>query len=277
MKRKKRIVSFVLTLLMIATVMPLSTVPSDAADSTSGKYGNGFDVRFSPAEVKSLLSNAKYGADLQRDMMKRPTTSIGAKGTSAPTENTPDLLLEPPAYAATETIISIPIVLKNTSLGTLQFCLTYDETVLQYEYCANMMFNMYDINATKDGLIRAACADQRAVLPGRIAVLYFTVKSTAVNDAQLILTVEEAYDENDDSVLMGPYAWEIRIFQTLPGDVNGDRHVTALDARWVLQATTGERTLNDEQKRIADVNGDGKVDAIDARWILQVASGSRKL
>lgn len=63
--------------------------------------------------------------------------------------------------------------------------------------------------------------------------------------------------------------------KTLPGDVNGDGQVTAIDARWALQAASGARTLTEEQKAAADINGDGKVTAIDARWILQVASGTR--
>jgi len=61
------------------------------------------------------------------------------------------------------------------------------------------------------------------------------------------------------------------------GDVNGDGKVNAVDARWVLQAASGARTLTAEQTANANVNGDSKVNAVDARWILQVASGARKL
>ncbi len=61
------------------------------------------------------------------------------------------------------------------------------------------------------------------------------------------------------------------------GDVNEDCQVTAIDARWALQAASGTRELTDEQILATDVNGDGKVTAVDARWILQAASGSRVL
>ncbi len=61
------------------------------------------------------------------------------------------------------------------------------------------------------------------------------------------------------------------------GDVNGDGRVNATDARWVLQVSSGMRTLTAEQRVCADVNGDGRVNATDARWILQVASGARVL
>ena len=59
------------------------------------------------------------------------------------------------------------------------------------------------------------------------------------------------------------------------GDVNRDGKVDAVDARWVLQAAAGMRTL--ENATAADANGDGKIDAVDARWILQAAAGMRNL
>lgn len=58
------------------------------------------------------------------------------------------------------------------------------------------------------------------------------------------------------------------------GDVNCDGKINAIDARYVLQASSGARTFTDAECRLADVNGDGKVNAIDARRILQIASGA---
>lgn len=58
------------------------------------------------------------------------------------------------------------------------------------------------------------------------------------------------------------------------GDVNCDGKINAIDARYVLQASSGARTFTDTERRLADVNGDGKVNAIDARRILQIASGA---
>lgn len=69
----------------------------------------------------------------------------------------------------------------------------------------------------------------------------------------------------------------MQIIKSIPGDVNGDGQVTAIDARWALQAASGTRELTGEQNLAADVNGDGKITAIDARWILQAASGTREL
>ena len=64
---------------------------------------------------------------------------------------------------------------------------------------------------------------------------------------------------------------------TPAGDLNGDDKISAVDARWVLQAASGVRPLTDAQIAAADLNGDGKVNAVDARWILQIASGARTL
>ncbi len=61
------------------------------------------------------------------------------------------------------------------------------------------------------------------------------------------------------------------------GDVNEDGKITAVDARWALQAASGTRALTDTQYKQANVNGDAKVTAVDARWILQAASGTREL
>lgn len=61
------------------------------------------------------------------------------------------------------------------------------------------------------------------------------------------------------------------------GDLNGDKKISAMDARRVLRYVANIVALNNIQISNADVNGDGKVTTIDARWILQVAAGIRVL
>ena len=65
--------------------------------------------------------------------------------------------------------------------------------------------------------------------------------------------------------------------KVLPGDINSDVNVNAIDAKLVLQYVSGGRSFTAEQMMAADVNGDGQVNAVDAKWILQIASGSRVL
>ncbi len=60
----------------------------------------------------------------------------------------------------------------------------------------------------------------------------------------------------------------------VPGDVDGDGNITALDAVCILRAVTGETTLDTyEQKAAGDINGDGWVRADDAVSILKYSIG----
>lgn len=56
------------------------------------------------------------------------------------------------------------------------------------------------------------------------------------------------------------------------GDVNGDRKVTAADARLTLRTSAKIDTFSEEQNKVADVNFDNKITAADARMILRVAA-----
>jgi hypothetical protein len=59
----------------------------------------------------------------------------------------------------------------------------------------------------------------------------------------------------------------------LPGDVDGNNHLAALDAMLTLQAAAGLITLTDEQSMAADFNGDGAITAGDALAIVRKAFG----
>ena len=61
----------------------------------------------------------------------------------------------------------------------------------------------------------------------------------------------------------------------LPGDVNSDGNITAVDARKILQVVAGLETADNAS--VYDVNGDGNITAIDARIILQVVAGLMEL
>lgn len=73
------------------------------------------------------------------------------------------------------------------------------------------------------------------------------------------------------------YILTTKFLDVTVGDVNGDAVINAVDARCILQASSGIRELDDIQKSAADVNGDNKINAVDARWILQASSGAREL
>lgn len=194
-----------------------------------------------------------------------------------PPANTGALRLITPASARVGQRVQIPVQLDKASLGTLTFTVKYDHTKLKYVSCTESTFDMCDVYSGNTGVIRAACIDNDAVSAGRIAVLTFEVIAPSACLTDLTLTVEEAYDGSDKAVSVTGGTWKLSVVKTVLGDLNGDGQVTAIDARWALQAASGTRTLNEEQKAAADINGDGKITAIDARWILQAASGTRVL
>ena len=60
----------------------------------------------------------------------------------------------------------------------------------------------------------------------------------------------------------------------MPGDVDGDGAVTAIDARIILRMCVSMERLDDENATLAaDVDFDGSVTAEDARWILRTSVG----
>ena len=194
-----------------------------------------------------------------------------------PSVNAGTLRLITPASARIGQTVQIPVQLDKASLGTLTFTVTYDRTKLKYVSCTESAFDMCDAYAGNAGVVKLACIDNTAVSAGRIAVLTFEVIAPAACLTDLTVAIEEAYDGSDKAVSLAGGTWNLSVVKTLLGDVNGDGKITAIDARWALQAASGARMLTEEQKAAADANGDGKITAIDARWILQAASGSRVL
>lgn len=205
---------------------------------------------------------------------KTTSFTITVKAAEQPV-NTGALRLITPASARIGQTVQIPVQLDKASLGTLTFTVTYDRTKLKYVSCTESAFDMCDAYAGNTGVVKLACIDNTAVSAGKIAVLTFEVIAPAACLTDLTVAIEEAYDGSDKAVSLAGGTWNLSVVKTLLGDVNGDGKITAIDARWALQAASGARTLTEEQKAAADVNGDGKITAIDARWILQAASGSR--
>ena len=123
----------------------------------------------------------------------------------------------------------------------------------------------------EEGYTRMLLAPNSQATVDKSKMTVYIPEGTDINDAFLI---PEGYlgaiDKDPASIL------QIAVPLTY-GDVNGDGKVTAVDARWVLQAASGTRQLNEVQQVLANVNGDSKITAVDARWILQAASGSRTL
>jgi uncharacterized repeat protein (TIGR02543 family) len=175
--------------------------------------------------------------------------------------------------------VQIPIYIENTKVSALTFSVKFDSSVLNFVSESELAFGFADVNTNNagSGSLTLACLNESYGIEGKIVVLTFDVLTK--NSCSTIVRIcdSDAYDNQDNPIQLLETAAEISISAGKLGDVNNDGKVNIIDARWLLQASSGSRTLDDAQKTVADVNGDGKVNIIDARWLLQIASGSRKL
>ena len=173
--------------------------------------------------------------------------------------------------------INIPVIVEKTDLGTLTIDITYDSAKLQIASIGEIPFDMYDTNTKTAGKIRITATGNSSIRAGKVAVLTFDVIAQSACTADISITVDEAYDANDNAVNLTVFNGVLEILKAVPGDINGDGKVSAIDARIALQYNAGNKSLTAEQLAAADVNGDGKVSAIDARWILQAVAGNREI
>ena len=173
--------------------------------------------------------------------------------------------------------VTIPVKVEKTDLGTLAITVNYDATKLSFVSLNDVAFDLYDINTDTAGVITIAAIDSSSVAEGAIFSITFDVVATETCTTEVAVEVEEAYDGNDEEVIMDTTKGLVDILKIIKGDVNGDGGYSVSDARWVLQSVSGNREFTAEQLAAADVNGDGKVSIIDARWILQASVGNREI
>lgn len=74
------------------------------------------------------------------------------------------------------------------------------------------------------------------------------------------------------SLYLSAYAESDAVRRVMPGDVNGDLHIFADDARLVLASAAKLEEIAPAFKANAEVTEDGRIDAKDARKILRVAA-----
>ena len=173
--------------------------------------------------------------------------------------------------------VQIPVYLEGADVGTLTFTVQYDTQKLQYISCSDMVFGMCSENNSTPGTAVFACIDNGVISAGKVCVLTFEVIADTDAQTDIALSVSEACNDDNLPLYVTGGSWSMEIVKAIPGDLNDDGKITAVDARYVLQAASGARPLDEIQKAVADINGDGKITAVDARWILQVASGARTL
>lgn len=175
--------------------------------------------------------------------------------------------------------VQIPVYIENTKVSALTFSVKFDPSVLKFVSESETAFGFVDVNTNNadGGSLTLACLNESSGVDGKIVVLTFDVLATKSCNTTVRICESDAYDAQDNPIMLLETEATVSVGANKLGDVNGDGKVNIIDARWLLQVSSGSRTLTDSQKAVADVNRDGKVNIIDARWLLQVASGSRTL
>lgn len=179
--------------------------------------------------------------------------------------------------AAVGKTVQIPVYVENADLSMLNITVNYDKTKLKYISNSNEVFDLIDVNSSTAGKITFACISDKGISSGKILILTFEVIAGDAGNTQISVNVNDAYNSQEKVQNLSVVNGTVKITKGLLGDVNSDGKVNIIDARWLLQVSSGNRTLTPEQKAVADVNGDGKINIIDARWLLQVSSGNRTL
>ena len=175
--------------------------------------------------------------------------------------------------------VQIPIYIDEVELSGLVFTVNFDPAVLKYVSAADMAFEAADYNTSNisKGSLSISCVNMTNAVSGKIVTLSFEVIAGSACTTKVSVSASDAIDAKDKEVVLKSSEATVTVSATKKGDVTGDGKITVADAKWVLQAASGARTLTEAQKASADVNSDGKVSVTDAKWILQIVSGSRKL
>ncbi len=94
----------------------------------------------------------------------------------------------------------------------------------------------------------------------KIKYLFCLILSVIILSASILSASAFDYKENDV------------IIDFIPGDIDGNGSVNALDARLCLRAAAQLETLTDTQKKAADLDGTGEITSITARNILRASA-----
>ncbi len=94
----------------------------------------------------------------------------------------------------------------------------------------------------------------------KIKYLFCLILSLIIISASVLSASAFDYKENDV------------IIDFIPGDIDGNGSVNALDARLCLRAAAQLETLTDTQKKAADLDGTGEITSITARNILRAGA-----
>lgn len=160
--------------------------------------------------------------------------------------------------------IKIPVTVEETDLNSFEINITYDSTKLKIVSVDEIPFISHYSNIKTVGKIRIMASGDACACTGRIAVLTFDVISPEAAVTDISISVDEAYDANDNSVDFDVLDGMLEISSELAGDVDGDGIINSNDYAILRSYVQCQSSLTEEQRMVADFDGDGVVDAFDA-------------
>ena len=240
------------------------TIKSGTKSIAASAFGNCYSLTaITLPESVIYISDSAFS---ECDLTIYGTASSYAE-TYAAREGIPFVALNAAADDATgvsvlwDTIAPEGIQLSVEQVELTDTAITYDITLTQNGAAVQPAGAVTVKIPVPDGMDGNACKVYREEADGS-----YTDMNAAYQDGYMVFTTDH----------FSVYVLTAENLQGTPGDVNADGKVDAVDARWVLQAAAGMRTL-ENATAAADVNTDSKIDAVDARWILQAAAGMRTL
>ena len=190
-------------------------------------------------------------------------------------------------YTVEEGKLTLTVSLgSNPGINTLVARLGYDSKALTLLSVTNgTVFSeanngsMFEVNVANNPLVLYFEENSigNITANGVVATLEFTVNEQK-EDYGFTLTVD-----NDNTFGCGegivpvdvPFAEPtVKEFTVIPGDVNGDGKVNAVDGNLIKKIVLGSTTPTPAEQAASDLNGDGKVNAVDSNLLKKLILGA---
>ena len=156
----------------------------------------------------------------------------------------------------------------NPGLMFLQMKFDYDKTLLE----APVIEAVGDDTGWQFGTGASWGGSKDEFFEGEIITLAFKVKDNAPEGkSSVTISLAEAFNENEDEIVMTVTPGTITVSRRIPGDATGDGKVNGLDAIRIQKYLAGQNVTIDLNN--ADVTGDGKVNGLDYIRLMKYFAG----
>ena len=166
-----------------------------------------------------------------------------------------------------EVTVNVSIA-ENPGIMVLNLGLDYDRTRLSYVGFEDAGFTDWTVASNAVWL-----GNSNSNFNGVILKLKFKIVDNAPEgDAYVTVTCGDGdmADQNETVYIPSIQAGKVTVYITIPGDINGDGKVNALDLVRLKRAIAGE---NVELVGSGDTTGDGKVNALDLVRLKRAIAG----